>query len=857
MKRALVIGSQIEGLRGVHNDTRAMQAMLAARGFEVELRIEAAASRAGILAGYDRLIAASQTDDAAVVYYSGHGCYGTVSTPERRSWQCIVPTDVFAGSATDWRGITAWELSIKQAQLTAKTKNVTVILDACHSAQMSRSAAVREAVPRALSHPVQLGFATHLAQLRAAYQAAFSAVAALGDANAVRLVACGREESAFESPGDDGTFHGAFTRALLDVLAQIGTADISWAAVRDAIRARVVRDFAIQRPDVEGPVRRRLFSLAEDDDRGGVTVTAIGERFRLPVGQLTGVVLGDVYGVMPIGSTSYDARRALGELEVVEVHALTSYARRNAGDTAIPVDAVALPITRNVLRRAVVVVAPDDARPAIEHAIAASPRLRIAQDGEPATVARLRLAGGLLTIEDNRGPMFPAMRFPGELSATVTNVANLGVAQAVRELVGEHGVHERELEIELGTVQRGLPSKLPDHGAMLGLRDRLYVKIANKAHRRLFAHVFNIGVRGKVTLLTRFAPAGVALDRGDPAFVLGESNSGALEGLGLTWPVGLPVSDGPRLDEVVVIVTTAQTSLHGLETQEVLATTRGHGTRLQDTLAQLQDGLTRDVSGGPPPEGFFVKRLSYLLHPRDAAMAGLAFEVDDNPSGHAAAREPEAWLAPGRDAGARSARSADPAVDAPEEIAIRLVDLIVENTRAMFAADIRIDALICTRAPAPAGGLATWTQKYTNIKDGQRLPLDNGLVFLGAVRDFVDITLFVSRDTAGSLELAKLFATRATSPELRDAAGALLVAAGVVAAPWVAAVGASAVLARMAYELVLGVTGTSIGLYRTSFLRRERFGVGRHPAQSVYRAQDFSFSLAIEPVELHPARRAD
>jgi hypothetical protein len=118
------------------------------------------------------------------------------------------------------------------------------------------------------------------------------------------------------------------------------------------------------------------------------------------------------------------------------------------------------------------------------------------------------------------------------------------------------------------------------------------------------------------------------------------------------------------------------------------------------------------------------------------------------------------------------------------------------------------------------------------------------------VCDFVDLTLFVSRDTQGSLALAKLFAERATSPEFKDAAGALLIAAGAIAAPWVAAVGASAVLSRMAYELVLGVAGTSIGLYRTSFLAREQFGVGRHPKESLYRAQDFSFSLLVEPVEL-------
>src|SRR4051812_17913858 len=98
-RRALILGSQIDGLRGVHNDTQRMAAMLDARGFVVDLRIEADAPRAGMLAGYDQLIAASDPDDAAVVYYCGHGYHATV-LHEDRSWQCIAPTDLRGGTRT-------------------------------------------------------------------------------------------------------------------------------------------------------------------------------------------------------------------------------------------------------------------------------------------------------------------------------------------------------------------------------------------------------------------------------------------------------------------------------------------------------------------------------------------------------------------------------------------------------------------------------------------------------------------------------------------------------------------------------------------------------------------------------------
>ena len=79
-------------------------------------------------------------DDAAVVYYCGHGLYATNRDrqDELQIVQAIAPTDLDATTGDDFRSITAWELAIKLAQLTAMTRNVTVLLDCCHAAQMTR-----------------------------------------------------------------------------------------------------------------------------------------------------------------------------------------------------------------------------------------------------------------------------------------------------------------------------------------------------------------------------------------------------------------------------------------------------------------------------------------------------------------------------------------------------------------------------------------------------------------------------------------------------------------------------------------------------------------------------------------------
>ena len=72
-KRALLIGSQTGGLTGVHGDVEVMADALVALGFEVRRHIEAAATSAAIVDAYRALIADTAADDAAVVYYSGHG----------------------------------------------------------------------------------------------------------------------------------------------------------------------------------------------------------------------------------------------------------------------------------------------------------------------------------------------------------------------------------------------------------------------------------------------------------------------------------------------------------------------------------------------------------------------------------------------------------------------------------------------------------------------------------------------------------------------------------------------------------------------------------------------------------------
>src|SRR5262249_22905392 len=153
------------------------------------------------------------------------------------------------------------------------------------------------------------------------------------------------------------------------------------------------------------------------------------------------------------------------------------------------------------------------------------------------------------------------------LPAAVKNLANLGVARALRALEGEAGVFARELAIDWGVVEGGRMRKLDDHGSSLGLGDRIYCRVKNTTKRRLHIHIFNIGLRSTVTLLSSYAPSGIDLGPGDD-MLLGEGFDGTLVGLELGWPSGLPRTTFPRVDTLLVIATVKPANLAGLQSVE-------------------------------------------------------------------------------------------------------------------------------------------------------------------------------------------------------------------------------------------------------------------------------------------------
>ena len=620
-KRALVIGSGWDALPAIGNTLACAEHMLRGQGFDVERCSGDAATRQGILEAYDRLITASGPQDAAVVYYTGHGnlvvnSQYNVDAELPSSFRNICPTDFGQTVDGDFRGISSYELSLQLAALTAKTRNATVILECCYAAQMSRGDATAP-LPTA-PQVTRVGVTAHLRQLHERLQA----LPAGGNPDAVRVAAAGETEAArfvrLPAPQalaaiglrdlTSGEPVSAMTFALATILAELQGLRVPWRTIAQLLRDRLL----VQRPEIEGPVSRLPFSL-EVVDAVSFTVRRDERGALLEAGALLGVAIGDVYGVMPPGSTQLAPDELIATLTIDDVTAVESRAREIAwcnGHADLPPAAIALAMSAAAPAYAVRVEATDEVWPAIEARLRATRSLRAAQTPDEPALGTLRVDQRTLELSDELGPVMPPAPYPDQLDDAIDQLARLAAVQRLRSLE-PLGIASDDVTVAVGVVDTGGAFRAIDDGHAVGLRDRIAIRIANCTQRALWGHVFNVGLRGAIARLDG-GGSGVPLPA-HQTIQLGDHASGCLSGFALGWPGGLP-RDLPRRDTIMTLVTARPTDLSALETISEVARTR-----------------TRGAGDALPRTDFAVVWRDYLLHPIDASLDLGAIDLDASP----------------------------------------------------------------------------------------------------------------------------------------------------------------------------------------------------------------------------------
>ncbi|MEO7733453.1 MAG: caspase family protein, partial [Kofleriaceae bacterium] len=463
-KRSLIVRPDYQPLSGFENGAACIAQLVQARGFEIDWCQDANATRDGILAALRRLIDDSRDDDAVAIYYVGHG--GITSnrnyTPDDtlpRYIQHICPTDFGQTSDDDFRGISTFELSLQLAALTRKTTNVTVILECCYAAQLVRGdepASMQRIKPKL----TRVGLTRHLQELRARSNG-LSALDVMGNPFAVRIAASGQTDSAYQLPLPPGDvlrtigvdlpaegWIGGMTLRLAQILAETRDAQVSWRAISSELHARLV----VQRPEIEGPVSRLPFSLATVE-AGAYPVHLEHGVATLEAGRMLGVSTGDVYGVVPAGTTRLDPTHPVPEVTIGDVSAMRSWSRRISWPgtaRTLPASAVALPKSLELERYAVRVVADEPAvRSTLEAALQRSKRVRLATSRDTSVLADLRIQAGALVLFDEQGPLFPPAAYPARVADAVKDLENLATERRLRSMSGDEGLIPTDVAVQI------------------------------------------------------------------------------------------------------------------------------------------------------------------------------------------------------------------------------------------------------------------------------------------------------------------------------------------------------------------------------------------------------------------------
>jgi hypothetical protein len=605
-RNALLIGSETFGLTGVRPDVALMADVLRSRDFDTTVCLDDLATRQGMTDHLNRLVDTTSAGDAVVIYYSGHG--GREVHPDWQAQQTagkrpflhfLVPTDFDERASAGFGGLLSEELSRFQRRLTAITPNVTVILDCCHSGTLARNQLVAKAV------------ATGVALDEAWVRRVIAEDAAVEtNPDAVRLVACAPEQSAYEGPSARfGGRHGYLTESLAVVLEQSGRQPISWWTLIHRIRARIDR-LSPQRPEVEGPHARVPFGLEQRSPGDAVPVVMRDGGPTIESAALFGIRVGARFRLVEgSGHVVADAR-------VIAIQDDRAVLAPEAGGAGQPLPAELLAVPHRFI---------DDARPVrledtgaatdlLRQRIEATARLVVAPSADAERpLAVVRNDGGLV-IDDATGDRLRSGAEPLDeagVDRTVVRLDLLARVEHLRSLVRSPASAGFEpIRLELRRVGPG-GDRVPcrPSGERLAVGDRISLLITNTTASPLYLWVFDIGISRRIQLVTNAEPSGALLTaEGTPGSVREVWGEGPGE---LRWPEDVP-ADRARPESLVVVVTDRRQDLWALEVDD----------RTGPRYDVSRSGLTGLLTGGreivtvertDPP--YRVEEITFLVTP--------------------------------------------------------------------------------------------------------------------------------------------------------------------------------------------------------------------------------------------------
>ena len=342
-KRALLIGiddyksASVSDLKGAVNDALLMRTILIGKFGVPEDNIlvltNEQATHAGIVAAIQsHLISPAAPGDVSILHYSGHGSQmRDRSGDEIDGWdETIVPYDSRTDGVFD---ISDDQLNGLLQELTAKTKNVTFILDSCNSGTGLRAGNAVRTIERDLrSAPPQAAYAV---SQRGAGEGRDGI--SLADSNYV-MISGSRADQLSNETLFDGNRHGVMTWFLSRALIAADE-DATYQDVMDLVRRDVVNRYPSQEPQLEGKgTNLRLFGVDRIETQPYVLVSP-GDANSVVVdaGRVFGVRNGSVFKIFPPNTRDFAATSPVATAEVYDAGEFSSKARLTQGLAVQPV----------------------------------------------------------------------------------------------------------------------------------------------------------------------------------------------------------------------------------------------------------------------------------------------------------------------------------------------------------------------------------------------------------------------------------------------------------------------------------------------------------------------------------------
>jgi hypothetical protein len=570
-------------LNGAVNDVTSMQSTLTSStyGFksgDIHVLEDANASYANIIHEFEtHLIAQAQPGDIIVFQFSGHGSQLPDKNDPSGYDNAIVPYDS-RDPGNKVHDITDKELNGLFRQLSAKTKNITAILDSCFSGTGLR-AADSVGVSRYAKPDLRFGNGDTPPPL---YKSAngISARDASPDLSGFAnpgvhyvLIAGARTDQKSYEYKIDGESHGALTFFLAQEINKPSAHARTYRDILDQVIPEVSAKYPLQTPQLEGDQRNQLlFGDASIQTTAYVLANPFAAgRVQLKAGKAQGLTSGSIFAVYAPGTHGFKAPTLpLATIKLDSVDAFSSVGSITSGQKTIPASARAVETAHSYGVQIATIFYKDLATKAllqtIKHSIEGMSPPPVAPTTQP-TEAELAL--------ELRGPQQVALVSSdghdlwnsdlARASTVVDDASNAIVRWAQWLNIRATANAATTLKVDFIMSSAGKSQALNARpGAIPAFSSgaKFDIDIKNQTDRKLFVYILDLSSNGKVREVYPLDHSNVPVDPHDHQPVAG-------------WTASLGDEPDHVRDVLKLLVTTSQVDLDFLEQDAVKGVNRG------------------------------------------------------------------------------------------------------------------------------------------------------------------------------------------------------------------------------------------------------------------------------------------